>query len=179
MHLDLVIRCAQESEIPELNALIAKSAGNLSVGFYTKPQTECLIKYVFSVDSELVADQTYYVIEANGMIAACGGWSKRRTLFGGDQASTRTPGFLDPSREAAKIRAFFIHPDFARQGLGSVLMRRCEEQAMLAGFTALELMSTLPGVPFYEQKGFIAGEPLSLPLPDGLLADFLAMYKKL
>src|SRR5690606_18324003 len=118
-------------------------------------EIEGAIQYVFSVDTELVDDQTYFVVEKEGEIVGCGGWSKRKTLFGGDQFEGRdNSGCLDPAKDAAKIRAFFIHPKFARQGLGRRLLQHCEQEALLNEFTQLEMMATLPGVKLYAAFGY-------------------------
>jgi len=181
MKPDFILRPAQPEDIPRLNTLVRESADKLSRGFYTGTQIQSLNEYVFSVDSEIVSDKTYYLIEINNKFAACGGWSRRKNLFGGDQAATRIPGFLDPTKDAAKIRAFFIYPDYERKGLGSKLMRHCEQEASKAGFSALELMSTMPGVPFYERHGFMPMNDAhhNLAMPDGVSADFLPMRKGL
>jgi GNAT superfamily N-acetyltransferase len=158
----LRIRPATAAEIPALGALITASARQLSQGFYTAEQTEAAITHVFGVDSELVADGTYLVAEIAGRIAGCGGWSRRATLFGGDNFAARASGLLDPARDAAKIRAFFVGPDAARAGVGSALLAACEDAAHTAGFARTELMATLPGVPFYAARWYVAGAGISL-----------------
>jgi len=179
MPSDYTIRPARFDEIVILNQLIEASSNGLGKWFYTPEEIAGLNRYVFGVDKELIEDQTYYVIEKNGALAACGGWSRRKTLFGGDQSASRIPGYLDPQKDAAKIRAFFIHPDFARQGLGSMLLEHCEHEARKAEFTAVELMSTMPGVPFYTSRGFIGKDYYSLELPNGLMVRLLPMRKHL
>jgi GNAT superfamily N-acetyltransferase len=126
----------------------------------------------------LVEDGTYFVAEANGKIIGGGGWSKRKTLFGGDQFSKRDAGLLDPPFEAAKIRAFFIHPTFARQGIGRAILDRCEAEAVRKGFTSLELMSTLPGVEFYIACGYVATDPIFYDAA-GVPLKFVPMKKGL
>ncbi len=174
-----IIRCAHIKEVSAMNALILASSNELGQGYYTPDEIAGLNHYVFGVDQELIDDHTYFVMEINGSLAGCGGWSKRRTLFGGDQASTRIPGYLDPQTEAAKIRAFFIHPKYARQGLATALLLHCELEAHKAGFTALELMSTLPGIPFYKQQGYISTGDYTLALPNGLQVKLVPMQKML
>ena len=159
----LRIRPALPHEIPALEALITASARILSQGFYTPEETEAAIAHVFGVDSELVADGTYLIVEAEDGILGCGGWSKRATLFGGDRFAGRESGLLDPARDAAKIRAFFVAPQAARRGVGAALLQACEDAAAAAGFTRTELMATLPGVPFYAAHGY-------QPRP-GIIAD--------
>jgi len=146
--------------VAAISNLIVASARGLSRDDYTDEQIEAAVSSIFGVDSELISDGTYFVAEARGELIGCGGWSRRRTLFGGDQAASRETGTLDPARDAAKIRAFFVHPKWARRGVGSVILKRCEKEAQAAGFCALELMSTLPGLSFYRAMGYEAVEPL-------------------
>lgn len=174
-----LIRRALLAEVPSLNALIVASATELSRGYYSQAQIESLITHVFGVDTQLLIDGTYYVIEREGDLVACGGWSGRRTLFGGDQAKEDSDPILDPASEAARIRAFFVAPTQARQGLGRALLQHCEAAARAAGFRRAELMATLPGVPLYSALGYDALEPVTHPLPDGQTVDFVRMGKRL
>ena len=153
----LVLRRAVAADIPMLEALIARSARALSTGNYRTEEIEALIAHIFGVDSEVVADGTYLVAEIDGAAAGCGGWSRRRTLFGSDRFAERARGLLDPASDAAKIRAFFVDPPFARRGVGTAILAACEAAAVAAGFRRLELMATLPGVPFYAAAGYVAG----------------------
>jgi GNAT superfamily N-acetyltransferase len=153
-------RPARSEEIRELEALIGRSARELSRGYYSDAQIGAALEHVFGVDSALVADGTYLVIEERGAPIACGGWSRRRTLFGGDRFAARDDVLLDPAREPARIRAFFVDPDHARRGLGMALLAACEAAAAAAGFGALELMATLPGVDFYARAGFVPGKAI-------------------
>jgi GNAT superfamily N-acetyltransferase len=153
----IAIRPAQAAEIAALERLIAASARALSQGFYTDRETEAAITHVFGVDSDLVADGTYLVAEEAGDIVGCGGWSRRRTLFGGDRFAGRESGLLDPAVDAARIRAFFIAPGHARKGIATRLLAACEQAAARAGFTRTALMATLPGVPFYAAHGYRPG----------------------
>ncbi len=162
-----------------LNVLIAASATELSQGYYTSAQIASLVTHVFGVDTQLLADRTYYIIESRGRLDACGGWSRRRTLFGGDQAKGATDPTLDPATEAARIRAFFVHPSRARQGLGRRLLHYCEAEAKAAGFRRAELMATLPGVPLYSALGYQSIEPVRHTMPDGQVAEFVRMGRPL
>jgi GNAT superfamily N-acetyltransferase len=162
-----------------LNSLIQASARTLSQGDYSTEEIEGLIHFVFGVDSELIHDQTYFVVEKESFPVACGGWSKRRTLFGGDSCETRESGYLDPSKEPAKIRAFFVHPDFSRQGLAKLLLDHCEKAAKEAGFKKIELMSTLPGVKFYQSQSYKGDQDIDYRLPNGRIVKFLPMCKVL
>ncbi len=160
---DMRVRAATHAEIPHLEILITASARALGEGFYSAAETEAAIAHVFGVDSDLVADGTYLVAaDADGAILGCGGWSRRRTLFGGDNFAARETGFLDPAEDAARIRAFFVSPQAARRGVASRLLAECETRAAAAGFTRMALMATLPGVPFYAARGYVAGEPIML-----------------
>lgn len=176
--MPFAIRPARSDEIPFLNELIERSARALSVGFYTPEQIEGAIRYVFGVDSNLVHDQTYFVVEEEGAIVACGGWSRRRTLYGGDQRPMDAAEWLEPGAEPAKIRAFFVAPEHARRGIGRLLLERCAAEARAAGFTRLELMATLPGVPLYAALGFEAVERLADDLPDGTPIEFVRMRRR-
>jgi GNAT superfamily N-acetyltransferase len=172
------IRVANINEVESLNGLISISARELSQDLYSKQEIEGAIQYVFGVDTELVSDMTYFIIEKNGEIAGCGGWSKRKTLFGGNQFSKREEDvYLDPSKDAAKIRAFFIHPKFARQGLGSMLLKHCEQEASKNGFTQFEMMATLPGVKLYSTLAYKAVSDEVVILPNNIPLRFVRMIK--
>ena len=174
-----LLRPARFAEVPELNELIAASARALSGACYTAEQIDALITQVFGVDTQLLADQTYYVIERGRHLVASGGWSHRRTLFGGDQAKTAADPDLDPRSEPARIRAFFVHPAAARQGLGRRLLGHCEAQAVAAGFHRTELMATLPGVPLYQSAGYAPLERVTHELRDCGPVEFVRMGRVL
>jgi GNAT superfamily N-acetyltransferase len=171
------IRPGLAEDLPVLKALIERSALALSVGFYTQQQAESVTREVFGVDSQLVADGTYYAIEADGVIVACGGWGKRSTSFGGDQAKSAPERLLDPATEAARIRAFFVDPAWARRGLGSMLMAHCAARAAAAGFSTLELVSTMPGEPLYLALGFVEVERFDLLLRQGVRVPVARMRR--
>lgn len=146
------LRAATEADIPPLRELIDASVRGLQAGDYSPTQIEGALKSVYGVDSQLIADGTYFVAEAadsenQPTVVACGGWSKRKTLYGGDQFAAREDSLLDPARDAAKIRAFFVHPAWARQGIGGMILEACENAARKAGFAKLEMGATLSGVP--------------------------------
>jgi GNAT superfamily N-acetyltransferase len=162
------LRLATSDDIPALHDLIALSVRGLSVGFYTPTQVESALRHLFGPDSQLVADGTYYVIEAGEQLVAAGGWSRRRTMYGGDQAKRGEDSLLDPAVEAARIRAFFVHPGWARRGLGRRLFEECRTAARAAGFRRLELVATLPGEPLYRTLDFEVAERFSVALPDGV-----------
>ncbi|MDB5018297.1 MAG: acetyltransferase family protein [Mucilaginibacter sp.] len=175
--MQITIRLATSEDIPQLNEMIALSVHVLSTDYYTPGQIESAIRYVFGVDTQLVTDGTYYVAEIDGTIAGCGGWSKRNTLYGGDQHKETEDALLDPKHDAAKIRAFFVHPDHARRGIGRLIINVCEAAAKGNGFTCFELGATLPGVPLYEAVGYKAIERIDTVLPDGEVLGIVKMRK--
>ncbi|HEX8150487.1 MAG TPA: GNAT family N-acetyltransferase [Pyrinomonadaceae bacterium] len=173
------IRRATLGDRAALERLIAESARGLSRGDYSGEQVEAALASVFGVDTDLIHDGTYYVAEAGGEFVGCGGWSKRRTLFGGDRFAARDPGALDPRTEPAKIRAFFVHPGWARRGVAGAILETCEREAKAEGFRALELMATLPGVRLYAARGYAAGEQVEYEIADGVTIEFVPMRKEL
>jgi len=175
--MPLTTRPASFADIPVLNEMIAASVRGLSIAYYTPAQIESSIKYVFGVDTQLVTDGTYYVAELDGKIVGCGGWSKRNTLYGGDQHKDVEDPLLDPATDAARIRAFFVHPDHARQGIGTHIINVCEEAAKSNGFSTFQLGATLPGVPLYSAMGYHAVERIDQPLPDGEILGIVKMKK--
>jgi len=175
------IRLATTADIPALHSLIEQSIRGLQTQDYTPAQIEGAIGNALGLDTQLIADQTYFVAEspeADHPIA-CGGWSFRRTLFGSDGATRREPGLLNPATDAAKIRAIFVHPDFARRGLGTLILTHAEQAAARAGFTRLEMGSTLTGVPLYTLKGYAPVERVEIPLPNGAAVPIVRMTKTL
>jgi GNAT superfamily N-acetyltransferase len=174
------LRTATLADVDGLRALIPRSARALSAGHYTPEEAEAAIRYVFGVDTALLRDGTYFVVEAaDGALAGCGGWSRRRTLYGGDQHKAAEDPPLDPTRDAARIRAFFVAPEHARRGVGRRLLDACFAAARGAGFTRVELMATLPGVPLYEAAGFAAVERVTEVVADGTGIPFIRMTRAL
>jgi GNAT superfamily N-acetyltransferase len=172
-------RRASLDDVPALERLIALSARGLSRGDYSEEQIESALGAALGVDSQLVRDGTYFVAEAGDATVACGGWSFRKTLFGSDGNPDREPESLDPARDAARIRAFFVHPDWARRGLGRATLAICEAEARARGFGAAELMATLPGVRLYRSCGYHARDPIQHALPNGVAIEFVPMRKEL
>jgi len=170
---------AQAGDITNLNKLIEASVKKLSVNYYTVAQIDSALKYVFGVDTQLIHDGTYYLVMSGNDIAGCGGWSKRDTLYGGDQAKAQEDPLLDPAIHPARIRAFFVHPDWARKGVGSELLNYCSDAAKRSGFTTLQLAATLPGVPFYTKLGFEPVEDSEAMLPDGEILKLCIMKKQI
>lgn len=173
------VRLASPNESDRLGDLIAESLRVLGSGFYTPEQIEGMLCGACAVDSQLILDRTYFVAEVDGELAGCGGWSWRTTLFGGDEASVRDDTALDPDKDAAKIRAFFVRPEYARRGVGRALLDRCETAAFEAGFRTLELMSTLSGLDFYISRGYEVGESILHALPNGASVTFVPMRKSI
>ncbi len=172
-----LLRAATPADVPALRELIDRSVRELSGGYYAPDQIESGLRYVFGVDSQLLADGTYYVVEHEGALVAAGGWSARQTHFGGDQMKQGEDPRLDPAVEPARIRAFFVHPAWARRGLGRRLLERCAQAAAAAGFGALELVATRPGEPLYAALGFTVRERLDHPLPDGVTLPLARMRR--
>jgi GNAT superfamily N-acetyltransferase len=193
LQANIHLRLAVPEDIPVLRELIDASVRGLQTQDYTPSQIEGALKTVFGVDSQLIADGTYIVaqaeliaIERTGgryapsewMIVGCGGWSRRKTLYGSDHWTGREDRLLDPLRDAAKIRAFFIHPDWARQGVGSMILQACEEAARSAGFTRFEMGATLTGAKLFGVKGYVAVKPISIPLVNGDSLPVVHMEKQ-
>ncbi len=184
------IRLAQEADIPELHTLIEASIRGLQASDYTPAQMEGAIGTVLGLDTQLIRDQTYYIVEVLDLagedsakrsrerkLAGCGGWSKRRTLFGSDGAAVREPEMLNPATDAAKIRAIFVHPKFARKGLGSLILSHVEAAARAAGYRSFEMGSTLTGVPLYTLRGYTPVERVEVPLSNGEVLPVIRMTK--
>jgi GNAT superfamily N-acetyltransferase len=173
------IRLAEPRDVPALDLLIPSAVRSLSVGFYSARQIESAIRYVFGADTQLIRDQTYYVVVVGATIIGCGGWSKRTTLFGGDQAKTTGDMLIVPGASPARIRAFFVDARWARRGVATAILNSCSDAAKRAGFRALELVATLPGEPLYATAGFRAVERYKLELPDGVDLPVVRMVKEL
>jgi N-acetylglutamate synthase-like GNAT family acetyltransferase len=171
------IRKATLADVPAIKSLIATSARMLSASDYTTEQIEAALLGVWGVDTEIIRDETYFVGEVDNELVLCGGWSRRATLFGGDAYDQRESRLLDPRRDAARIRAFFVHPNWARRGLGSRLLALCEREARAAGFVVAELVATLPGQRLYARHGYVATGRRSDTLPGGVRIDSVPMRR--
>jgi GNAT superfamily N-acetyltransferase len=178
------IRPAVSADVPVLRELIDASVRGLQSRDYSPAQIDAALRTVFGVDSQLIADGTYLLVEAivdsnkKPVIVACGGWSKRKTLYGGDRWRNRQDDMLDPEADAAKIRAFFIHPDWARQGIGTLLLDACESAARAAGFTRFEVGATLTGAKLFQKRGYVAMERLNVPLEGDITLPVIHMVKE-
>jgi len=178
MQADIKLRLATPDDVPVLRELIDASVRGLQAQDYTPAQIDGALKTVFGVDSQLIADGTYIVAESASKIVGCGGWSKRKTLYGSDQWTGREDLLLDPARDAAKIRAFFIHPEWARRGVGGLILKACEDAAKAAGFTRYEMGATLTGAKLFGVKGYVAVRPISIPLVNGEVLPVIHMEKQ-
>jgi GNAT superfamily N-acetyltransferase len=176
------IRKATLEDIPRLREVIEASVRGLQANDYSPAQIEGALQSVYGVDSQLIADGTYFVAEvsespSSEIIVGCGGWSKRKTLYGGDQFAARQDSLLDPAHDAAKIRAFFVLPQWSRRGIGTLILEACERAAIATGFTRLEMGATLSGVPFYRAKGYAEIENQRAPLSNGEMLPIVRMAK--
>ncbi len=172
------IRLAHEEDIPALHGLIEASVRGLQLGDYTQMQIDGALGTVLGLDTQLIRDRTYFVaVTEIGRLVACGGWSKRKTLFGADAAAVREPELLDPAADAAKVRAIFVHPEFARRGLGSLILATVEAAAWDAGFRRFEMGSTLTGVPLYTLRGYVEVERIAVSLRNGEALPVVKMVK--
>jgi len=179
-------RLATPADIPRLRVLIERSVRELQAPDYTPTQIDEALRTYLSLDTQLITDQTYFVVEdpattPDAPLVASGGWSRRRTLCGGDTSlggdnnpAGRDSSLLDSANDAAKIRAFYVHPDWARRGIGSKILELCEDAARAAGFTRFEMGATLTGVPLYAHHGYVEVERSTLPFANG---DSLAIVR--
>jgi GNAT superfamily N-acetyltransferase len=177
------IRLAQSSDIPALHCLIEASVRGLQTGDYTQAQIEGALGGVLGLDTQLIEDRTYFIAEGRDgeghtVVVGCGGWSYRKTLFGSDHGPGRQAALLDPETDAAKIRAIFVHPEWARRGIGSLILKHCEDAALAAGFRCFEMGSTLTGVPLYTLKGYREIDRIAVPLPNGEAVPVVRMRKQ-
>ena len=177
--MPIILRKAALADIAQIEALIARSARGLSTEDYRPSQIEGALRGAFGVDTQLLADQTYFVAEEDGRIVGCGGWSFRSTLFGGDARTGRDSSILDPRTQAAKIRAFFVDPADARRGIGTLLLERCENEARTHGYSRVELMATLPGVRLYAARGYVGAPMVHFDMGAGETIEFIPMRKVL
>jgi len=178
--MNIEIRLATKEDIPALKELIREAVSVLSAQYYSSAQIESGLSHIFGVDTQLIVDGTYFVAEVEARIVGSGGWSKRETLFGGDQSKLgQLDRLLDPEAEAARIRAFYVHPEWSRKGIGSRILKSCEDAARQAGFSKIELVATLPGEPLYLSRGYEKREPIQIETPDGESLPAFRMTKTL
>ena len=163
--------------MPAIAALIPLSVRALQAPYYSTAQIEAALGPVFSVDRQLIRDGTYFVAECDGVLAGCGGWSKRRSLYGGDVGRTEPDDELDPAKDAARVRAFFVHPDWARRRIGRSIMAACENAIRGAGFRRVEIVATLAGEPLYSSFGCVVVERYEIAMSGGLRLPVVRMTK--
>jgi GNAT superfamily N-acetyltransferase len=177
--MDIQIRLACLEDTTTLASLIPESARTLQAKYYTPEQIEGALETVFGVDSQLTRDGTYFIVENTHQIIGCGGWSKRKTLYGGDRSKkAEEDRLLNPSVDAAKIRAFFVHPAWARRGIGSQIMKKCEAAALEAGFKTIEIIATLAGEPLYHRFGYHVSQKFEISLPNETTLPVVRMIKR-
>jgi GNAT superfamily N-acetyltransferase len=172
------IRKARLADIAEIETMIARSVMELMGQEYSLEQRRASIGPLFGVDRQIVEDGTYYVVEHAGRLVGSGGWSFRRTLFGGDGVANRDDSRLDPDVDPARIRAFYVDPSAARAGVGTQILLQSETDAAAQGFSRYDMMATLTGRPFYARHGYHAGSELLVPLPGGLRFPLVHMVKR-
>jgi GNAT superfamily N-acetyltransferase len=174
----LTVRTATEADLPALRTLMTLSIAELQRGFLSPAQVEASFE-IMGLDTQLVADRTYLVVEDAGLLAGCGGWSRRATLFGGDHTAGRDAALLDPATDAARIRAMYTHPGFTRRGVGRLIIQTCEAAAAAEGFTRCEMAATLAGEPLYRACGYAVIEPFDGETSMGVLVPLKRMGKRL
>ena len=179
--VQLRYRLATPADIPLIPPLIEASVRSLGLQAYSTSQLDQALGTWLGLDTQLVLDGTYFVAEApeSAGLIACGGWSRRRTPYGSDHRPGRDDALLDPKIDAAKIRAFFVHPTWARHGIGTRILELCEQAARAEGFARAEMGATLTGVPFYRRHGYVEGEPMDLPLANGEVLPIVKMTKEI
>lgn len=173
------VRLANEADIPELEALIQRSVHELQTPYYSRAQMDAAEGAVFGVDRQLIDDGTFFVVEDAGTLIGCGGWSRRLAVFGGDRHRASESALIDPRTDPARIRAFFVHPDWARLGVGTALLQTCEQAIRNAGFDRITMVATLAGEPLYARFGYAVDERYDVPLRDGLTLPVIRMSKQL
>ena len=170
-------RLARVDDIPALETLIPLSVRALQAPYYSSAQIESALGPVFSVDGQIIRDSTYFVVEQEGQVIGCGGWSKRKSLYGGDRGRESEDQQLDPRRDAARVRAFFVHPAWARRGIGRSILAACEQAIVAAGFHTVDPVATLAGEPLYAAFGYTAVERYEIPMAGGASLPVVRMSK--
>lgn len=173
------LRLAREADVSALEALIPLSVRALQAPFYSQAQMDAALGPVFGVDRQLIRDGTYFVAEQDGAVVGCGGWSRRRSLYGGDSGREREDDLLDPQRDAARVRAFFVHPAWSRRGIGRSIMTACERAIVDAGFRTVDIVATLAGEPLYASFGYAVVERYDIAMPSGLMLPVVRMTKSM
>ena len=178
--MDFTFRKAEMADTHRLESLIKKSATAINATYYSKTEIEAALVNAWAVDEQLILDNTYWIVEnSEGLAAGCGGWSKRKLLFGKNDALHAAGDELIPGTEPARIRAFFVHPDYARMGIGKTLLEKCEAEAKASGFESMELVATLSGEKLYAANGYIPLKSYYIDLGNGITNKVVSMYKSL
>ena len=177
--MTITIDTASLDDCDAIATLIAESAHGLGQNDYTVAEIDAALGSAWGLDTQLIRDGTYFLVYVDGELAACGGWSYRNTLFGSDGEGSRNAVPLDPAKDSARIRAFFVRPGFARRGIGTLLLEHCESEAKKAGFTSFTLGSTLPGLRLYAVRGYVANDSVDYDLGDGMSMQVIPMTKVL
>ena len=173
------LRLAREADVSALETLIPLSVRALQAPHYSQAQMEAALGPVFGVDRQLIRDGTYFVVEQDGEVVGCGGWSRRRSLYGGDSGREREDGLLDPERDAARVRAFYVHPAWARRGIGRSIMGACEQAIIASGFRTVEIVATLAGEPLFASFGYAVVERSEIAMAGGLSLSVVRMTKSM
>ena len=177
--LDWKPRLAREEDIPALEALIPISVRALQAPYYSTAQIEAALGAVFGVDRQLIRDGTYFVVEHDAEIVGCGGWSKRKSMYGGDSVRAGEDAQLDRHRDPARVRAFFVHPVWARRGIGRSIMVACERAIIEAGFRSVDIVATLAGEPLYASFGYAVVERYEIAMTGGLRLPVIRMTRNM
>ena len=178
--MDFIFRKAKISDLDNLEKLISKSARSINSAYYSKIEIDAALGNAWTVDRQLIIDNTYWVVEnSEGVVVGCGGWSKRKLLFGKNDVINSLNDELIPGTDSARIRAFFVHPDFTRMGIGKKLLEKCETEAKSSGFDSLELVATLSGEKLYAANGYNPLRSYEVDLGNGITNKVISMYKSL
>ena len=176
--MSLNLRLASPEDLPALRDLMNAAIGELLTPFLPPDEVAASFE-IMGLDSQLVADGTYFIVEDGAALAGCGGWSRRATLFGGDHSAGRDAALLDPARDAARVRAMYTHPDHVRKGVGRLILEACEAASAGEGFTRCEMAATLAGEPLYRACGYLEIERFSAPTSRGVEVPLVRMGKAL
>ena len=178
--MDFTFRKAEITDINNLEKLIEMSAKSINSTYYSEKEIDTALGNAWTVDHQLIADNTYWIVEnMDGTVIGCGGWSKRKLLFGKSTEPNILENELIPGIDSARIRAFFVHPNYTRMGIGKKLIEKCENEASSMGFDSMELVATLSGEKLYSSKGYNHIKAFEVDLGDGITNKVVSMNKQL